>query len=397
MAESLYDRVVAPIADLPRADAWAALMARLEEHELLPYLFEVLLMVKRRELGLPLQADRWHPETEAKWKQALEEHYHAACLKVGRLYLEYGDIAGAWPYLRAARVKEPVLEALERWEGPSSDAEPSERREEIDAVIDLAFQQGLHPVRGYELILRHRGTCDGITALERHFPHGREVREECGVRLVRQLWREVMEGIARDVQAREGKPAGAASIPEAIAGRPWLFEGRSYHVDPSHLQSVIRLAPTLASHSALELAIQLCEYGLGLRTGDQRADGAPFERFYADYHLFLSALAGRETERAIAHFTAKAEAHEMGKDRKHFPGQILVYLLDRLDRPREAAEAYLRFLRQVKEVSATAPAVLRIFDRAENARGLRELAAERRDILQHAASLLIEEKDAPQS
>jgi hypothetical protein len=57
-----------------------------------------------------------------------------------------------------------------------------------------------------------------------------------------------------------------ATIKELIEGRDWLFVDDYYHVDLSHLNSVIQMSSQLDTVADLTLARDLCKYGQKLST-----------------------------------------------------------------------------------------------------------------------------------
>src|SRR5438445_422566 len=76
------------------------------------------------------------------------------------------------------------------------------------------------------------------------------------------------------------QPMDQRSVRDLITGRDWLFADEGYHIDISHLSSVIRFSLALQPCEEQNLAIELCEYGLKL-SPRYRYDGPPpFENQY---------------------------------------------------------------------------------------------------------------------
>ena len=71
-------------------------------------------------------------------------------------------------------------------------------------IIEVAFNQGVHPRKGFELILDHYGTCSAITAFE-HLPPDEATRVACADRLVRQLHEHLVANLRADI-AQRGQP-----------------------------------------------------------------------------------------------------------------------------------------------------------------------------------------------
>ena len=76
-----------------------------------PLLFEVRLLEKRHELGLPLiqvdDAAQMAPETRREYDKAFMD----AAREVGGLFLADGNIQRAWPYFRAIGETAPIAAA----------------------------------------------------------------------------------------------------------------------------------------------------------------------------------------------------------------------------------------------------------------------------------------------
>lgn len=382
-----FDDVARLLEGPPVAATTDRLLERLRDPSLLPYLFEVLNMRGRRARGLHMQIDGRARQGRDEPPPDEQPYFVEACALVGDEFVRAGDLGAAWPYYRAAGLHDRMREAIERWRhsGGPEDLAAAQR---LEGVIQVAFYEGVHPVRGYELVLAQRGTCDGISVFERQFPHSHELREECGVRLVRQMLREVQAGVRRAIELEQGEPASDLPLAELLEGRPWLFKRGRPHVDDSHLASVIRIASTLERPEAHSIAIELCDYGTQLGVSAQRVDQAPFDDFYRDYRLFLSALLERDVDLAVEHFTRKAEAAGPGKDGNWFAAQILVLLLARVRRYSAAAAAYLRFLRDARQVKV-APSLIRLCELAGDPTSLVEFARARKDLVHLCAAHLI--------
>jgi len=88
-----------------------------------PLLFEVRLLKKRHELGLPLiQVDdsaAMPPDTRREYDKAFID----AAREVGELFLTDGNIQRAWPYFRAIGETAPVSAAIEKFDSTEG-AEP---------------------------------------------------------------------------------------------------------------------------------------------------------------------------------------------------------------------------------------------------------------------------------
>ncbi len=285
------DPVFDQVAREPRA-AFDLLARKFLEEKQYPRLFEARLMRKRYELGLPLVRNPGLDGIPNEKRPAYEQAFLDAAREVGGLYLAAGDIARAWSYFRAIGEPAPIAAALERFE-PGED---------LQTFIDIAFHEGAHPRRGFELVLAHYGLCRAITYFQQ-FPQGPD-RVEALHLLVRTLHRELVESLRRRIEQTEGQAPAGTCAAELIAGRDWLFGEFSYYVDTSHLISVLQFSLGLEDREMLALALDLAEYGQRLSPQFHYRNEPPFED-YVDYILYFKALLGRDIEAAVDHFRQK--------------------------------------------------------------------------------------------
>lgn len=362
------------------------LVASLEERGAFRDLLDALLLKARHELGIPLVIDGPASALPEPQRGLYEDRYVEALRTVGQKVLATGDIAGAWPYFRVIGEKQPIVEAIE-------DYDPSEGDERVGHVIDVAFQQGVHPLRGFELVLSRYGTCSAISSFE-GLPADEVVRARCATMLTRQL-HEHLESNLRAEIARRGQPTPPEGAPllALITGRPWLFAEDAYHIDVSHLASVVRLSTLLTEPAAIDLAIGLTDYGRNLSKLHRYEGDPPFEKLYEDHAVFLRALRGQGVEAAIAHFRAKLPApspisDEDGDDRDTQPAQVLVQLLVRLGRLDQAVDVAAERLAGMPEALLRCPSLARLCARAGTPDRLARSARARGDLVEYATALL---------
>ena len=180
------------------------------------------------------------------------------------------------------------------------------------------------------------------------------------------------------------------SIADLIAGRDWLFAEDSYHIDISHLASVVRMSVLVADPDVIALALDLTEYGRRLSPRLQFEGVPPFERIFDDHGIYLRALLGRDVEAAIAHFRAKLGPPEPGPDSPDpaVPAQTLVNLLVRLGRLEEAIDVSSQYLSGLPDSALFCPSVAQLCQRAADPKRLAEIARGRRDLVNYTAALL---------
>ena len=331
-------------------------------------LFETRLMHRRRQLGLPLIYNGGLGDIPAAQRPAYEEAFINAAREAGGLFLADGDIPRAWSYFRAIGEPAPVAEAIGRAEADNDSGDNTQ------ALIEIAFHEGVHPVKGFALVLAHFGTCRAITYFQQ-FPRGPGRAESLHL-LVRTLHGELVESLRRTIMQNEGEAPPGARARELIAGRDWLFGEFSYYVDTSHVLAVLGFSLELEDREVLDLALDLAEYGQRLSTQFQYRGEPPFEG-YQDYILYLGALLGQNVDAAVAHFLQKAAASE---PRDGPPAQAAIGLLLKLGRYPEAIAASLEYMGDAD------PALFQMCQTAGDFEQLGRLARERDDLLAFTAA-----------
>jgi hypothetical protein len=292
-----------------------------------PALFEVRLMQVRHRLGLPVAATVELEELAEPIRSQVEEAYLAACREVGRHLLERSDYRLAWMYLRVPAEKAMVRQAL------ASATISDENREDL---IDLALNEGVAPALGLQWVLEHYGTCNAITMFEsvlRGYPLGEQ--RDAAALLVRRLYDEVSANVKAHIERTEGRPPQETPLSEQFAGREWLFADGNYHVDPSHLASVVRIARLADDPAILRLALQLADYGCRLSRPLQYPGEPPFADVYAAHRLWFSALLGERQDEAREYF--HSQVSQDPDDPSAGPtAETYLLLLTQLGRYREA-------------------------------------------------------------
>jgi hypothetical protein len=338
------------------------LVQKLEEEKNYPLLFEARMLQKRHELGLPLVQIGSVDDVPEEKRAAYERAFTQSARETGLLFLADGQISRAWPYFRAIGDSAPVAAAIGKVDGP---------HEELDRIVEIALEERVHPRKGFELMLAHYGICRAITYFEQ-YPDPK-TREECIALLVRTLHHELVENLKRAIVQREGNAPDTQNIPALIAGRNWLFGDMDYYADTSHVISVIRFALDLHDPDALRLALEICHYGEHLSSNFKYRVEPPFEDVYRDHALYLKALLSEDEDAAIDHFRTG-------------PPQVLVALLVRLKRYREAIQFSLEHLADVPNEQLACPSVLQLCELAGDYDLLRKLARERGDLLSFVAA-----------
>jgi hypothetical protein len=357
-------------------------------------LFYALLMQKRHQLGvspLPTGAASELPESV---HAPYEEGIRQAARHVGGLCLHDGNLAAAWPFFRMIGEPQPVREALEKYQPGEED--------DVQTLVQIALYEGVHPEKGFDLVLQRLGICNAITTLSSHdFGTALDARQSCIRALVRALYEELRERLAADIERHEGKRPPEADAPRGtpgvvsklLVGRDALFADDGYHIDLSHLSSVVQMSLHLAVSPELGLARELCEYGQHLSGRFVNQGDPPFEDLYLSHATYLAILAGERVEEGLDYFrkqAADADPETIGT----YPAQVLVNLLLRLDRPKEALQVARKYLAGVDNRQITCPSIAELCHKIGDYHTLAEVAREQNDPVHFLAGLLAERKDS---
>src|SRR5438270_10407540 len=198
MDQQLYDELQHSVASEGPARAIDRLCAALRQRKDYANLFYALLLKKRHELGVNPVPTGPSLDLPQEVHQPYEDAIREAARLVGRLYLDEGNIPHAWMFFRMLGEADPVREAIDKFEPADG--------EDCHPLVDIAYHQGIHPRKGFDLILDRFGICSAITMLGgQEFPHGPEIRDYCIKRVVRSLYQELHERLSVDIERQEGK------------------------------------------------------------------------------------------------------------------------------------------------------------------------------------------------
>ncbi len=311
-------------------------------------LFEVLKMRARFEAGLPLLYSEAPEAIPAAQRQRLEDGLLAACREVGTLLLQSGAVRQGWLYFRPVGDTAAVREILQKV--AVTDAN-------VDELVEVLLHEGVDTERGFRIVLEKYGTCSAITSYDTIVAQrSKKERQQAAALLVEQLYRELREALQHDIQRQQGVIPREETIADLVADRDWLFGEFAYHVDTTHLASVMRCARVLDERRYVELARDMTEYGRRLSPQFQYRSEEPFADTYPAHALWFDALLGRRVEEALAYFRRKAE--ELSVDQHGpLPRETWIDLLVRVGRPAEALEEALRLLPDSGPSIGVAPSV----------------------------------------
>lgn len=375
-----YERLQATLAARGPKAAVEELVAELRKAEDFKALFYALVMKKRVELGVSPFPTGNPNDLPAHTHEEYENAIRAAGRHVGGILLERKDYAQAWPFYRILNEPEPMRSALEAYNpGPDDDVYP---------VIEIAWQQGLLPKKGFDLVLERHGLCSAITMVgSSDLSPNPELREYCITQLAKALHAQVDERLRNELTTCGITAPADATIAQLVEMDPTLFDDEAYHIDTSHLSSVVQHATMhLPPGEGLDYARELCHYGRKLVPHLQGHHDAPFEQGYDDFLAYLNVVAGEKVEEGLKRFEAKAAREaEQGAT---FAAQIYVNLLLKANRPVEALAAAQRFLLAEDEANLMCPGVSELARRASDFHTMAAAAKARHDPVNFLASLI---------
>jgi hypothetical protein len=355
-------------------------------------LFYALLLKKRHEMGVSPVPTGPAADLPAAQHNEYEEAIRHAGREIGNLFLQDDNIAHAWAYFRMIGEPGPVKAALEKHE-PKED-------EDVQSLVQIAFYEGVHPTRGFDWILSRFGLCSSITTLgSQELPADVTVRQHCIGRLVFALSAELRDRLLGEIERHDGSLPPEASAPadepgvvrRLMVGRDWLFADDCYHIDTSHLSSVVQMSLHLTPGVEMDLARELCDYGARLSRKFTNPGDPPFENLYQAHGIYLAILAGDHVEENLNYFreqAANADPQTIGT----FPAEVLVNLLVRLKREKEALAVARKYLTGVDHRRLTCPSVSELCQRVGDYRTLAEAAREQGDAVHFMAGLLAARK-----
>jgi hypothetical protein len=378
LSPEVYDRLNKTIADRGPAAAVDQLCADLRELGDLNALFYALLMKKRVELGVsPFPtgaAADLPPQTHAEYEDAIR----SAGRMIGSEFLKQNDLRKAWFYFNMLGEPGPVREYIEKLDLTDAD--------DVQPVVEVALYHGVHPTRGFDLVVQKYGICNAITTYSgQDFSRTPGAKQHAIKALVRSLYDQLLERLKTDLEGRGKQVPAGMSVGGIVKEHPELFEDGAYHIDTSHLSSVAQFALELDAGPERLLARELCEYGERLGEGLRYGGDAPFENSYADYKVLLETLDGVNVEGGLKHFRDKID-REM-EEGNTFPAEVYVNLLLKLDRKDEALAIAKKYLAgETRQLSC--PSVYELCQQAGDYEGLAAAAKARNDGVHFLAGLI---------
>jgi hypothetical protein len=378
LSPETYDRLQKTLAAKGPAAAVDQLCSDLRELGDLNALFYSLLMKKRVELGVTPFPTGPSAELPAETHTAYEQSIREAGRLVGGEFLKLHDLRKAWFYFNMLGETDLVREYIERYEPTDAD--------DVQPVIEVGLYHGVHPSKGFDLVIGRYGICNAITTYSgQDFSRNPDAKQHAIRALVRTLYDQLLERLRTDLESRGGKAPENPTVGGIVQAHPELTEEGAYHIDTSHLSSVVQFALEMDASPQRKLARELCAYGERLSESFKFASDPPFEKSYADYKVLLDVLDGENVEAGLKHFRDKiAPAAAEGST---FPAEVFVNLLLKLDRKAEALEVAKKYLAgENRQLSC--PSVYELCQQAGDFGGLAEAARSRGDGVHFLAGLI---------
>ena len=342
-------------------------------------LFYTMLMKKRFELGVSPIATGTNQDLPAETTAAFEDGIAEAARTVGQLCLDEGLIPQAWGYFRMLGESAPVADVLNKLELNDN--------MDVQAIIDIAFHQGVAPIKGFDWVIARFGICSAITVMGGDLPFPADVRASCSKKLIRTLHHDLMERLRAEVQRVQNFAPTGETVRELVEGRYWLFADDFYHIDLSHLNSVVQMSTQLDKCEELNLTRDLCAYGMRLSPRFRYQAEPPFEDQYADYDKYLAILTSEDVEGGVAHFRAKVEAHPPGTAGT-FPTEIYVNLLMRLGRDQDALDVVRKYISPLGDMRLSCPNLVELVQKTKRYDVLAEVSREQGHAVNFLAGLI---------
>ncbi len=296
-------------------------------------LFEALKLQVRHRLDLPLLYNDRSDQLDDATRDQLETGLINACREVGLLLLEKGDLVDGWMYMRPVGDRQAVTDVLKKTPVDESN---------LDDFVQLAISEGLDVGRGFEVVLEHYGTCNAITTFESalHERSADQQRDAAAI-LVRHLYEELKTNVVADIQQQSGQAPTETSLQSLFDDRDWLFDNQAYHVDTTHLASVLRFARLLDDPNDLQMALEMARYGERLAEVFQYQGDEPFAEVYTSHATYFQALLDVDRDASVDYFAQKAASLD---PQQHGTVAIEVYidLLARIGRAADAVQEALK-------------------------------------------------------
>lgn len=281
------------------------------------HLFEVLKMRVRHGMGLPILYSRMRDDLDEESQRKLEDGLLAACREVGTLLFKQGDFVHGWNYLQPVgdrHLNEKLIRSIKV------------NQQNADDVIEIAVSQGAAPAYGFEILLRHYGTCNAITTFDQAAAvHDLNCQRSMAGALLNHLYDELVGNLVSSLPELKTNSNDTTTL-AAILDSDGLGSDNDCVIDATHLASVVRISRILQDPKLIQKAYELARYGDGLADDLKYPGQVPFEDTYPDHLYYFAAILGQDVDAAVDHFSKKAEQHDV----EQYGGVAIETLVDLL-------------------------------------------------------------------
>ncbi len=344
-------------------------------------LFEALKMKVRNELGLPILPGEGvtSDDLPESTREKLEVGLVAACREVGELLLAEGKVREGWMYLRPVGDKAAAAKLI-------SKIAPDE--DNTEELIEVLLHEGVDTGRGFQLLLDRNGTCNSITTFDQIMhQRSKPERQAAASALLQRLHSDLLANVRTDILRQEGKEPSEQTLAALTADRDWLFHDGAYHIDTTHLASVVRMARVLENPEELRKALDLTRYGLHLSPQLQYQGDEPFADQYPANELYYQVVLGENVEAGLAFFETKARL--LDPQHNGTAGiETYLELLSRTGKHEQALKEALTLIPENTPSVAYAPLLLDLSTKVGDFRSMLEFCRQKNDEFGFAAALI---------
>lgn len=344
-------------------------------------LFEILKMRCRHDLKLPVVFDsKREQDLPAETQDKLEKGMLAACKTVGRHLFESGKPEEGWMYLQPVGDRAFAAELLR--------AVPVDE-ESVAGIIDIGLGQGVDAAYGFRLLLEQSGVCNAITTIDVKSGQGEfdpATRQTvCGI-LLQYFYQDLRSKIGDEIKERGLAFETEATLGQWLDAHAWIVTETGHHVDATHLSSVVRLAKQTEDAAAIEMARDLCLYGLRLPEDFQYRGEVPFESTFEDHLVYFNGLLKNDVDAAEAFLRKQAETcHEFDRA---VVLETLVDFLVKVGRREDALDVAIEHLAGKLEPVGIAPNLFDIANDEDLRKRLAQFYLDSADLLGYAVCQL---------
>lgn len=324
----------------------ASLEAVLLEQRDFHRLFDARMIGIRRRMGLKITRPAALSDVPRELEATFRTAWTDTARNIGQLFLEHGMLADAWAYFRTIQEPEPIRQAIQTKVADYARLSDQDREE----LLNLALYDGAHMVEGIRLLLRTHGTCNTVTAMSQVIAQMTpEERRQAAAILVRHLYTDLQSSVRRDIERRQPLLRPEIPLRELIVGREFLFADGNYHIDVSHLHSIVGFARNLQREDPeLKLAVELACYGQQLSEHLRYPADVPFDDYYTASICFLRTLSGEDEQGGLDWFAARLQQEPDAADQRMI-AFVLIDLANRVGRAPQLLERVAPWLSRMED------------------------------------------------